>query len=109
MGYETGGTKGVPGEDQRDWDFAARYGLEIIRTVEPPPRWEGEAYTGEGPTIHSGFLHGVERVGGEKGIGWETVQSRLRDWLISRQRYWGSPIPMIDCPSCGLVPVPEDQ
>ena len=118
MGYGTGAIMGVPGQDQRDWDFAARYGLEIIRTVEPPPRWEGEAYTGEGPTINSGFLDGLEQMGAkeriiewleEKGIGLGTVQYRLRDWLISRQRYWGSPIPMIDCPSCGLVPVPEDQ
>jgi len=118
MGYGTGAIMAVPGQDQRDWDFATRYGLEIIRTVDPPSDWEGEAYLGEGTTINSGLLDGLDQIAAkqriiewleEKGIGEGTVQYRLRDWLISRQRYWGSPIPMVDCPSCGLVPVPEDQ
>jgi len=118
MGYGTGAIMGVPGQDQRDWDFATRYGLEIIRTVEPPPGWEAEAYLGDGPTINSGFLDGLDQTAAkqriigwleEKGIGEGTIQYRLRDWLISRQRYWGCPIPMIECPSCGLVPVSEDQ
>ncbi|HLF43734.1 MAG TPA: leucine--tRNA ligase [Acidimicrobiia bacterium] len=118
MGYGTGAIMAVPGQDQRDWDFATRYGLEIVRTVDPPSDWEGEAYLGEGTTINSGFLDGLDQSAAkqriiewleEKGIGERTVQYRLRDWLISRQRYWGSPIPIVDCPSCGLVPVPEDQ
>ena len=119
MGYGTGAIMGVPGQDQRDWDFATRYGLEIIRTVEPPPGWdEDAAYFGDGPTINSGFLDGLDQTTAKQriidwlehqGIGERTVQYRLRDWLISRQRYWGSPIPIIGCPSCGLVPVPPDQ
>ncbi|HLV91161.1 MAG TPA: leucine--tRNA ligase [Acidimicrobiia bacterium] len=118
MGYGTGAIMAVPGQDQRDWDFATKYGLEIIRTVQPPDDWEGEAYVGDGPTINSDFLDGLhmdeakDRIIGwleEKGIGERSVNYRLRDWLISRQRYWGSPIPIVECPSCGLVPVPRDQ
>jgi leucyl-tRNA synthetase len=118
MGYGTGAIMGAAGEDQRDWDFATRYGIEIIRTVQPPEGWEGEAYSGEGLTINSDFLNGLEKVSAisritdwlvEKGIGEKTVQWRLRDWLISRQRYWGCPIPMINCDNCGLVPVPEED
>ena len=118
MGYGTGAIMAVPGQDQRDWDFATRYGLDIVRTVEPASGWEGEAYLGDGPTINSGFLDGLDRAGAkertiswfeEHGIGEGTIQYRLHDWLISRQRYWGSPIPIVDCPVCGLVPVPRDQ
>ena len=118
MGYGTGAIMAVPGQDQRDWDFATKYGLDIIPTVQPPENWEGEAYLGEGPTINSGFLDGLDRTDAvtritqwleSESIGEGTIQWRLRDWLISRQRYWGSPIPVISCPECGLVPVPEDQ
>jgi leucyl-tRNA synthetase len=118
MGYGTGAIMAVPGQDQRDWEFATKYGIEIIRTVQPPDDFDGEAYTGDGVTINSDFLDGLERdaaIGAiiewleTEGIGEGTVQYRLRDWLISRQRYWGSPIPMINCESCGMVPVPEDQ
>jgi leucyl-tRNA synthetase len=118
MGYGTGAIMAVPGQDQRDWDFATRYGLEIVRTVQPAEGWDGEAFPGDGPTINSGFLDGLDREDAleriiswleEKGIGEGTIQFRLRDWLISRQRYWGCPIPMINCPNCGLVPVPRDQ
>ncbi len=118
MGYGTGAIMAVPGQDQRDWDFATRYGLEIIRTVEPEEGWQGEAYFGDGETINSGFLDGLDRAGAkdrilawleEHGIGERAIQYRLRDWLISRQRYWGCPIPMVECPECGLVPVPREQ
>ncbi len=118
MGYGSGAIMAVPGQDQRDWDFATSYGLDIVRTVEPPPDWEGDAYTGDGPTINSEFLDGKAQTEAkaaiiewleERELGEGTVQFRLRDWLISRQRYWGSPIPMIDCPSCGLVPVAESD
>jgi leucyl-tRNA synthetase len=118
MGYGTGAIMAVPGQDQRDWDFATRYDLDIVRTVEPPEDWEGEAYLGDGVTMNSDFLDGlgradaIERINAwleENEIGERAIQFRLRDWLISRQRYWGCPIPMIECPECGLVPVPRDQ
>jgi leucyl-tRNA synthetase len=118
MGYGTGAIMAVPGQDQRDWDFATKYGIEIIRTVQPPADFEGEAYTGEGPAINSGFLDGMGLAEAktaiiawfeEQGLGVGTVNFRLRDWLISRQRYWGCPIPMITCPVDGMVPVPRDQ
>jgi leucyl-tRNA synthetase len=116
MGYGTGAIMAVPGQDQRDWDFAAKYDLPIIRTVEPPEDFDGQAYVGEGPAINSGFLDGLgvedakRRMIGwleENGKGTAAVTYRLRDWLISRQRYWGTPIPIIYCDSCGTVPVNE--
>ncbi|HLU52550.1 MAG TPA: leucine--tRNA ligase [Acidimicrobiia bacterium] len=118
MGYGTGAIMAVPGQDQRDWDFAVKYGIDIIRTIEPPADFDGEAYVGEGKVINSDFLDGLDIEAAkermiawleEKGIGRRQVQYRLRDWLISRQRYWGCPIPVVNCPACGLVPVPADQ
>src|SRR5438445_3080432 len=118
MGYGTGAIMAVPGEDQRDWDFATAYGLPIIRTVEPPDGWEGEAYTGDGPAINSEWLDGLSKddaVGRatawleEQGIGERKVNFRLRDWLVSRQRFWGCPIPVVYCPEHGIVAVPDDQ
>ena len=116
MGYGTGAIMAVPGQDQRDWDFATEHGIDIIRTVAPPPDFDGEAYTGDGVVIASDFLNGMEITEAKakiiewfegEGTGRAKVQYRLRDWLISRQRYWGCPIPMISCPTCGLAPVPE--
>jgi leucyl-tRNA synthetase len=118
MTYGTGAIMAVPAEDERDWDFATAYGLPIVRTVQPPAGWEGGAYTAEGPHINSGFLDGMgtkEAIAAsvafleEKGIGQGTVNFRLRDWLVSRQRFWGCPIPVVYCPDHGIVPVPEDQ
>ena len=118
MGYGTGAIMAVPGQDQRDWDFAAKYDLPIIRTVEPPEDFDGQAYVGGGAAINSGFLDGLgvedakRRMIGwleEHGNGTAAVTYRLRDWLISRQRYWGTPIPIIYCASCGAVPVPEED
>jgi leucyl-tRNA synthetase len=118
MGYGTGAIMAVPGQDQRDWDFARKYDLPIIRTVQPPEDFDGEAYIGEGVAINSGFLDGlgVEEAKArmiewleEQVKGRAAVTYRLRDWLISRQRYWGTPIPIIYCDNCGTVPVPEED
>ena len=119
MGYGTGAIMAVPAEDQRDWDFAVAHGLPIWRTVQPPEGWEGEAYTGDGPRINSKWLNGVVDTAEAKSkalawlldndLGTAKVNYRLRDWLVSRQRYWGCPIPVVYCETCGIVGVPDDQ
>jgi len=118
MGYGTGAIMAVPGQDQRDWDFAVSHGLPIVRTVQPPEGWEGEAYVEDGPAINSEWLDGMEVSEAKEkatawlvaeGIGERKVNYRLRDWGVSRQRYWGCPIPAIYCKDCGVVPVPEEQ
>jgi leucyl-tRNA synthetase len=118
MTYGTGAIMAVPGQDERDWEFAEKFNLPIIRTVQPPEDFEGKAYLGDGPAINSDFLNGLnvddakDKINDwlqEKGIGLKKVNYRLRDWLISRQRYWGTPIPMIYCDKCGEVPVPEED
>ena len=118
MGYGTGAVMGVPGEDQRDREFAETYGLPVIRTVQPPPDHPADkAYTGDGPSINSHFLDGLdieaskalilERLR-ESGLGRATVNYRLRDWNFSRQRYWGEPIPIV-FDDLGPVALPEEQ
>ncbi|KAA1417732.1 leucine--tRNA ligase [Nocardioides humilatus] len=120
--YGTGAIMAVPGGDQRDYDFAKAFDLPIIHTVQPPADFEGEAYSGSGPAINSAndeiSLNGMDVAEAKstiiawlesKGLGNGTVNFRLRDWLLSRQRYWGAPIPIIHCPACGEVAVPEDQ
>ncbi len=108
MGYGTGAVMSVPGEDERDWAFAKTFGIDIIRTVQPPDDSSGDAYSGaysgEGPTINSGFLDGLGNDDAKAaiidwltahGYGEATVTYKLRDWLFSRQRYWGEPFPIV--------------
>ena len=118
MTYGTGAIMGVPGEDQRDWEFALAHDLPIVRTTQPPDGWEGEAYTGEGPSINSDWLDGlgvteaIEAAADwveSEGLGRRKVNYRLRDWLVSRQRFWGCPIPMVCCEECGYQPVPTSE
>jgi leucyl-tRNA synthetase len=114
MEYGTGAIMAVPAHDSRDFDFAQKFGLEIRRVIEG-----GELpYTGDGAMVNSGRfdgLHDREAYGqivewlASEGKGEQAVNYRLRDWLLSRQRYWGCPIPIVHCGSCGLVPVPDDQ
>jgi leucyl-tRNA synthetase len=118
MGYGTGAIMAVPGEDQRDWDFAVQYGLPIIETVRRPPGFTGQAYTGDGVKINSGFLDGLSTDEAKRraidwlvgrGLGEVKVNYRLRDWGVSRQRYWGAPIPILYCQRCGVVTEREEN
>jgi leucyl-tRNA synthetase len=128
MGYGTGAIMAVPAHDQRDFEFARKFGLPIKLVVQPPQGGVESAedlqaaWTGEGVLINSGPLNGIPVGKGpgqsveraiawleEQGLGERQVNYRLRDWLISRQRYWGCPIPVIHCPHCGIVPVPEED
>ncbi len=127
MGYGTGAIMAVPAEDTRDWDFAKAHGLPFVRTVQPPEGWDehggpdggpGGAYTGPGVKINSDWLNGLDIPTAKaraidwletEGVGTRKVNYRLRDWLVSRQRFWGCPIPVVYCPQHGIVPVPEDE
>jgi leucyl-tRNA synthetase len=118
MRYGTGAIMAVPAEDERDWDFAHVHGLPVVRTTQPPDDFEGGAFTGDGAKVNSGFMDGLDVAAAkeraiawleEQGIGARTVNYRLRDWLVSRQRYWGCPIPVVYCDGCGIVGVPEDE
>ncbi len=118
--YGTGAVMGVPGHDQRDWDFATKFGLPIIEVVKGGDVTK-EAFILKDDTgimVNSGFMNGMTVKQAipamidwveEQNIGVKTVNYKLRDWVFSRQRYWGEPIPMVNCPKCGWVPLPEDQ
>ncbi|MDE3060083.1 MAG: leucine--tRNA ligase, partial [Pseudomonadota bacterium] len=116
MDYGTGAIFGCPAHDQRDFEFATKYNLPIRPVVSGYPNPLCEAYTGDGALIHSDFLNGLSSDEAKKravaeleklGIGQAKINYRLRDWGVSRQRYWGCPIPIIHCKTCGAVPVPE--
>ena len=120
MGYGTGIVMGVPGHDQRDWEFATKFGLPIVEVVKGGDITK-EAFTLKDDTgimVNSGFLDGLtvkeaipamKKWVTEQGIGRPKTNFKLRDWVFSRQRYWGEPIPLVNCPKCGWVPLPEDQ
>jgi leucyl-tRNA synthetase len=123
MEYGTGAVMGVPGHDQRDFEFATKYELPIMRVVATDPAradepFKGEAEAGDGVIVNSDFLNGMSVEDAKQAVitraeseGWGEGRTvwRLRDWGVSRQRYWGTPIPFIHCDTCGVVPVPKDQ
>lgn len=121
MSYGSGAVMAVPGHDQRDWEFASKYGLDIKQVIEPVEEGQvcdlgQEAFVEKGRLVNSGQFDGLEfqqafdgiaQYLQERGKGEKTINYRLRDWGVSRQRYWGAPIPVINCGNCGSVPVPE--
>ncbi len=118
ISYGTGAIMAVPAHDTRDWDFAKKFNLPIIEVLKSEVDVQQQAWTEDGIHVNSEFLNGLNKKDaiakmlewlGEKGVGKKAVNYKLRDWIFSRQRYWGEPIPLIHCPSCGIVPVPEDQ
>ncbi len=118
MGYGTGAIMAVPAHDQRDWEFARKFGVDIIEVIKGGDI-EKEAYTGDGEMVNSDFLNGytnkkdsIARVLEEieaKGYGKAGVQYKMKDWAFNRQRYWGEPIPLVHCPHCGVVAVPYEE
>ncbi len=117
MGYGAGAIMAVPGHDERDWAFATKFGLPVVEVVSGGDVTTG-AYAGDGVLVNSGFLNGLSVPDAkakmiawlaDQGLGAPKVNYKLRDWIFSRQRYWGEPIPLVHCADCGWVPLPEDQ
>ncbi|MBO5463808.1 MAG: leucine--tRNA ligase [Clostridia bacterium] len=118
MGYGTGAIMAVPAHDQRDYEFAKKFGIDIIEVIQGGDI-NVEAYTGDGKMVNSDFLNGMEKKVDsiakmvqfleEKGIGEKGVQYKMKDWAFNRQRYWGEPIPIVHCEKCGIVPVPYEE
>ena len=118
MGYGTGAIMAVPAHDQRDYEFAKKFGIDIIEVIKGGDISK-EAYTGDGEMVNSGFLNGLTNKADsiakmieyltEKGIGEGGVQYKMKDWAFNRQRYWGEPIPIVHCPHCGMVAVPYEE
>ncbi|MFC2821727.1 MAG: leucine--tRNA ligase [Sphaerochaeta sp.] len=118
ISYGTGAIMAVPAHDDRDWEFAKKFGLPIIEVLKSEKDVQEQAWTEDGIHVNSGFLDGLNKADAiskmldfleERHIGHRTVNFKLRDWIFSRQRYWGEPIPLIHCPKCGTVLVPENE
>src|SRR5262249_4658859 len=118
MGYGTGAIMAVPGHDQRDFEFAQKYGLKVQTVIQPEGEPAPAPYEGPGRTVNTGTFDGLSweeashrmtAHAAERGFGRAAVSYRLKDWLISRQRYWGTPIPVVYCERDGVVGVPDDQ
>lgn len=118
ISYGTGAIMAVPAHDTRDWEFAKKFGLPIIEVLKSDVDVQTQAWTQDGIHVNSGFLDGLNKADAiekmlsyleEKGIGHKTINFKLRDWVFSRQRYWGEPIPLVHCPHCGTVLVPEEE
>ena len=117
-GYGTGAIMSVPGHDERDWEFAKKYNLPILAVVDSDFDVQEKPFTNEGLTINSDFLNNLPTAEAkskmisyleEKGVGEKKIQYKLRDWVFSRQRYWGEPIPLVNCEKCGWMPIPESE